>query len=218
MAVVSAMSPDFCNTLGPRLSLAAEAELRDLANVLSSVDLRHDTPDTCACRLTNSKLSNKSFYFNSFRHLQIDDVACKVWKSAAPLRCKIFCWLARKKRLPTNERRFRHHLCASVGCPSCSQDEDVAHLLFRCPQALQVWKFFYPDFDEQGPSSLTEFWSSCCPSYVTTTITTAIAWSIWKRRNGRVFHGIVEDLALVTQRCIEDIRLWAVNKVVQALL
>jgi hypothetical protein len=84
MAVVSAMSSDFCNTLGPRLSLAAEADLRDLANVLCSVVLSHDTPDTRACRLTNAKMSNKSFYSNSFRHLQIDDVGCKVWKSAAP--------------------------------------------------------------------------------------------------------------------------------------
>jgi hypothetical protein len=69
---------DFHSILGPRLSQAAEADLRDLANELSSVDLSHDTPDNRTGRLTNKKLSNKSFYSNSFRHLQIDKVGCKV--------------------------------------------------------------------------------------------------------------------------------------------
>jgi hypothetical protein len=48
-----------------------------------------------------------------------------------------------------------------------------------------------------------------CRNFEETTIVAAITWNIWKRRNARVFHGVVEDLALVLQPCIEDIRLWA---------
>jgi hypothetical protein len=43
--------------------------------------LRLDTPDLRVCRLTNKRLSNKSFDSNSFRQLQIDEMACKVWMS-----------------------------------------------------------------------------------------------------------------------------------------
>jgi hypothetical protein len=89
--------------------MAAAADLLDLSFELSLVNFRHDVPDCCDGRLTNKKLSNKSFYVNSFRHLQIDDAASKVWRSVAPLKYKIFCWLARKKHLPTNKQRFRHH-------------------------------------------------------------------------------------------------------------
>jgi hypothetical protein len=50
---------------------------------------------------------------------------------------------------------------------------------------------------------------SCFHSFEESTINTAIAWSIWKRRNALSFNNIVEDLSLVSQRCIEDVRLWA---------
>ncbi|XP_071685447.1 uncharacterized protein [Lolium perenne] len=131
--VATALAPDLRDTLRPRLSLAAETDLRTLASELCSVALRHDSPDTRWDRLTNKKLSNKSVYTNSFRHLQIEEVAGKVWRSAAPLKCKVFCWLAWKKRLPTNERCFRHQLCNTAACLSCFQHEDTHHLLLTCP-------------------------------------------------------------------------------------
>jgi hypothetical protein len=33
-----------------------------------------------------------------------------IWKSYAPLKCKIYCWLAVKDRHWTSDRRFRHGL------------------------------------------------------------------------------------------------------------
>ncbi|KAK1667804.1 hypothetical protein QYE76_055963 [Lolium multiflorum] len=135
--VATALSHDIRHFLVPRLSAAAASELRDLSMELSSVHLNIDNPDIRVCRLTNKKLSNKTLYASTFSHLQVDDVATKVWRSAAPLKCKIFCWLARKKRLPTNERRFRHHLNGSATCLACPLDEDTDHLLLLCPRAKQ---------------------------------------------------------------------------------
>ncbi|KAK1677310.1 hypothetical protein QYE76_038158 [Lolium multiflorum] len=129
--VVVALAPDF------RLSLAADTDLCTLANELCSVALRHDSPDTRWDRLTNKKLSNISVYTNSFRHLRIEEVAEKVWRSAAPLKCKVFCWLAWKKSSPTNERRFQHQLSNTAACLSCSQYEDTDHLLLTCPSARE---------------------------------------------------------------------------------
>jgi hypothetical protein len=62
------------SNLGPRLSAAAVTELRVLTSELSSLELR-DNPDFRNSRLTNKKLSIKSFYANYFRHLQTDELA-----------------------------------------------------------------------------------------------------------------------------------------------
>jgi hypothetical protein len=73
--VAAALAPNFRDTLGPHLSLAAETDLRTLANELSSMALRHDTPDARWGRIANKKLSNKCVYTNSFRHLRIEEAA-----------------------------------------------------------------------------------------------------------------------------------------------
>jgi hypothetical protein len=92
--VAMALTSDFRGTLEPRLSLAAETDLRILANELSSVVLRCDSSDSrCDC-LTNKELSNKSVYTNSVRYLQIVEVAEKVRRGGAPLKCKFFVWLS----------------------------------------------------------------------------------------------------------------------------
>jgi hypothetical protein len=155
--VQTTLSVGLRGSLGPRLTAAAEDDLRALTIELNLVDLRLEVPDLRGTRLTNKKLSNKCFYVNSFRHLQIDDVAPTVWRSAAPLKCKIFCWLARKKRLPTNERRFRHHLSTSATCLSCPLDEDTDHMLLFCPQATEVWGHFHRDFDPGAYTGFSDF-------------------------------------------------------------
>jgi hypothetical protein len=59
--------------------------------------------DVRLCRSTNKALTNRDVYVFSFKHLPQDNRVLKIWKGAAPLKSKIFLWLAHKKRLPTNE-------------------------------------------------------------------------------------------------------------------
>jgi hypothetical protein len=209
ISVATALSSSLSLSLVPRLTEVAMTELRTLTTALGSVVLRLDVPDLRVSRLTNNLLTNKNFYSSFFSNLQLDDIATKVWRSAAPLKCKIFCWLARKKRLPTNERRFRHHLGTSATCLSCPGDEDTDHLLLHCPRASEIWRFFHRDFDDHDYATFPDFWLLRCRTYEETTINTAIAWSIWKRRNALTFNGVIEDISMVAQRCLEDIRLWA---------
>jgi hypothetical protein len=84
----------------------AYADLLALSTELASVALCHVVPDSRVCRLTNKKILNKDFYLNYFLHLQPNELAGMVWRSAAPLKCKIFCWLAKRQCLPTNEQWF----------------------------------------------------------------------------------------------------------------
>ncbi|KAK1621107.1 hypothetical protein QYE76_026624 [Lolium multiflorum] len=136
-----ALSLGLRDSLGPRLTMAAAADLRALSSELSLVRVRIDVPDLRNGRLTNKKLSNKSFYANSFRHLQVDEVANRVWRSAAPL------------------------------------------------------KYFDP-----GTVSSFADWLEKCDTFVETTINTAIAWNIWKRRNTRTFNGVLENYSIVSNR------------------
>jgi hypothetical protein len=106
-------------------------------------------------------------------------------------------------------RRFRHHLSTSATCLSCPEDEDIDHLLLLCPHAQEVWLFFHNNFGSRGITRFTDIWLAQDHSYEEASINTAIAWTIWKRRNALAFDGIVEDLSLVSRRCIEDVRLWA---------
>jgi hypothetical protein len=165
-------------------------------------------PDTRLCRVTNKSLSNKDFYLNTFRHLRLDDRGKMIWDCAAPLKYKIFVWLARRRRLPTNARRFRHQLSSSVMCPSCPLDEDVDHLLVTCHRAHEVWAALLPaDQDLTAPA--TDLLLSRSQSFEDRTIRIAIAWNIWKRRNALVFNSKDEPLHATIGKCIADVRLWA---------
>jgi hypothetical protein len=180
-SVSSVLSFGVRSNLGPRLSHATDVDLRVLADELHSVALRAHLPDYRVGRLTNKMLSNKDFYTTAFRHLQVDVLASSVWRSAAPLKCKIFCWLAKRRRIPTNARQFWHRLTDSAACLSCGQDEDVDHLLLTCPRALETWSFFNHFHSAPAPSGFLDLLLSYCRDIPEATVTAAIVWNIWKR-------------------------------------
>ena len=126
-----------------------------------------------------------------------------------PLKCKIFNWLTRRRRLPTNERRHRHQLAASPSFLSCPEDEDVDHLLLMCPRAREVWDNFFPSADHPPVSTVLKLWDTRCRNQAAGTTCTAISWSIWKRRNDVSVNSVDEPLSVVRRRCVEDLRLWA---------
>ena len=64
----------------------------------------------------------------------------RLWKSWAPLRCKIFLWLAMLNRCWTADRLARRGLQHPDKCLLCDQEEEtVQHILTSCVFARQVW-------------------------------------------------------------------------------
>jgi hypothetical protein len=59
------------------------------------------------------------------------------------------------------------------------------------------------------PSALLTLFHSAFSSFEASTIITAIAWNIWKRRNNLVFNSDDEALPVVIRSCLADIKLWA---------
>ena len=117
-------------------------------------------------------------------------------------------WLAVRNRLPTNDRRFRHHMSADAQCPICPLDEDLDHLLIGCPNASEVWSLLFPSAPAPA-STLAELLDDHARSFAGATICTAVAWHIWKRRNNKVFNGIIDPPLVTVRSCIADVRLWA---------
>jgi len=62
-----------------------------------------------------------------------------IWKTWAPLRVKIFLWLAMKCRHWTADRRARHGLEARELCYLCDQgQETIDHIIAVCPLSREV--------------------------------------------------------------------------------
>jgi hypothetical protein len=78
-----------------------------------------------------------------------------------------------------------------------------------CHRAREVWQFFQFGPLAQDPPTFAGLLSSCCTSYETTTVFTAIAWNIWKRRNALIFNSEDEDIQALSRWCLADVRLWA---------
>jgi hypothetical protein len=68
-------------------------------------------------------------------------MAKPIWRSFAPPKCKIFGWLAIRRRLWTSDRRAQHGLQDHLDpCGTCLQEEDnVDHILSQCLYAKMVW-------------------------------------------------------------------------------
>jgi len=63
-----------------------------------------------------------------------------IWKTWAPLRVKIFMWLAFRRRHWTADRRRRYGLDARDNCFLCDQEQEtVDHIAASCAFTRELW-------------------------------------------------------------------------------
>jgi hypothetical protein len=150
-------------------------------------------------------------------------MATPLWRSWAPLKCKIFGWLALQYRLWTSDRRHRHGLQDNPdSCAVCLQGEDnVDHVLVRCTYARQVWFRVLIgaglQIQEPGLESTLESWWDQARKRVASkdrrsfdSLVIATAWLIWKQRNARVFGNTRDqcDVSQLVDRIHDEFKLW----------
>ena len=101
-----------------------------------------DRPDKftwpCAASGTYSAISTCN---RLCQELPVCHYASAIWRSWAPLKCKIFTWLAAQYRIWTSDRRARHGLQDTASaCFTCLQEEDnVDHIFMQCVYAQETW-------------------------------------------------------------------------------
>ncbi|GMI74428.1 hypothetical protein HRI_001112100 [Hibiscus trionum] len=68
-----------------------------------------------------------------------------LWGLNLPQRIRVFLWLAMRGSLLTNVERMRRHLTSEGMCQLCRQgNEDIDHVLRRCPPARDLWSKLVP--------------------------------------------------------------------------
>lgn len=105
----------------------------------------------------SGQFSSKSAY-NRFHEGAIKFEPYRLWKAWAPLKAKMFIWLAYWNRCWTADRLQRHDLPHLDACPLCDQrDENINHILVECVFNLEIW--FYAlhliGLERLAPSSST---------------------------------------------------------------
>lgn len=167
------------------MSQAAIIEYQELWRILHEFNLS-DQRDRLVWRWTpDGTYTAKSAY----KMLQAGSVKFRghslIWKTWAPLRVKIFLWLAMKRKHWTADRRARHGLETHDRCLLCDQEpETIDHLLACCPFTREIWHFVLTAVGLQLPPGARS----------------SIAWwrKLRKVANGEKWRGIDSLFALVS--------------------
>lgn len=113
-----------------------------LTQAISSVERNIDEPDQFdwPCDASGKYTASSTYMRLCIGYTRAPAAGC-ISRSWAPLKCKIFMWLACQYRLWTSDRRARHGLQdAPSPCYTCLQDEDNAdHILVQRVYACEVW-------------------------------------------------------------------------------
>lgn len=88
-----------------------------------------------------------------------------IWETWAPLRLKLFLWLAMRRRHWTANRRARHGLDTHENCLLCEQaPESIDHIVVSCSFAQKLWWQIRAAFREssqlQHCNNILKWWQS----------------------------------------------------------
>lgn len=194
------------------LNEAAIQELEFLWDRALAVQIQEGVDDRFIWKwTTNGKYSARSAYLALHTGATSLYGADLIWKSWAPLKVKMFLWLAFLRRHWTADRRIRHGLQARRTCLLCDQeDESMEHILIRCSYSQQIWWTILQRLGlgalPPGEGSLQDWWLRLRAQLPGgkrkgfDTLFALVTWQLWKERNARVFRDAVSLPAELLQR------------------
>lgn len=140
--------------------------------------------------------TTKSAYERFFTGSTTFEPYKRLWRSWAPLRVKIFVWMAVLNRCWTADRLARCGLQHPERCVLCDQEEEtVQHILTSCVFARQIWSSCLSVFGLQAatPSrrdrSLADWWRRAGRRVPRqwkkgfNSLVMLVTWELWKCRN-----------------------------------
>ena len=140
-----------------------------------------------------------------------------IWSSDAPLRCKLFSWLAIQGRCLTADVLARRGMIHNEFCSFClTRPENAVHLLGTCPLALQLWCTILSR--AQLPACFTPHATSSLLDWLEDTtkmlpkpqqrnwiaLSQLVWWTLWKERNSRIFNRRASTISEIFNRITED--------------
>ena len=119
-----------------------------------------------------------------------------IWKTWAPLRVKIFLWLAFRRRHWTGDCP-RHGLEARERCYLCDHaQETIDHIVVSYPYTREVLNLIYQAFGRVFPpatQSIIKWWRRVRADWTGSrrsgidSLFALISWEVWKQRNACCF-------------------------------
>ncbi|PNT77753.1 hypothetical protein BRADI_1g68395v3, partial [Brachypodium distachyon] len=205
--------------VGPNLGENALAEFLLLWERVQGFRLDGTVADTLRWNWSNDGVySAKSAYLNLLAGRALDPYATEIWHSRAPLKCRVFAWLAARNRCWTADRLAKRGLPHPDRCPLCDQEEEsISHLLLGCVLARQVWDTLFSAWGHREcvPSAgacLRDWWSTLSFQRRARkdfrTATTLVLWTIWCHRNDVVFNGASPSVQKMLFIILEELGRW----------
>lgn len=145
-----------------------------------------------------------------------------LWKLPVPPTVRIFSYLMIQDRILIGEVMLRRHMVYRQTCLMCQNcpSESAIHLLFLCPNAVQIWFGVAAHFGFRVMIPKLTIDEIICTSRqqaelegeakrkVWNSLFMCTCWMIWKQRNNKVFTGVQTPTEVVVNRIIEETRLW----------
>jgi hypothetical protein len=182
-----------------RLTVEAIIEYLTLWDRLEGVQLHLDQEDVVHWTGSpDGRYSAQSAYQLLHRQLPRRPEARLIWKSWAPLRVKLFMWLACHGRIWTADRGRRRNLEAHEYCLLCDQLlESADNLLVTCPVAKEIYwlAFTWARCSCTFGAALTlrDWWEQLLTAQAprrkkgAASLFILVAWFIWKEHKARMF-------------------------------
>jgi hypothetical protein len=198
------------NDVRGALSLNAMAQCLLLLSLVTTFFRDAEVPDefTWPCA-KNGQYSARETYKRLCLGRERWEGASYVWRCWAPLRCKIFAWLALHARLWTADRRFRFGLQTTrSSCFTCLQEEDtVKHIMAGCVYTRQVWVGWLLKLQimvdaPQMDDSLQSWWFRTRTRFGSKerrgfdSLVVLVSWRLWRQRNVRCFNNIQKQFSV----------------------
>jgi len=192
------------------LSLQALTEYLHLWGAVRNIHL-NEPPDKTVWRWTQDGKYLAKCAYNMLHAPAIPFLGHRlIWKTWAPLRIKIFLWLAFKRRHWTSDQRARHGQEEREMCYLCDQErETIDHILATCPFTRELWYFILHALGKkplpQAANSTLRWWR-CLRSLHDgdrrsgmDSLFAPVSWQVWKERNARCFRDATATVSELLQ-------------------
>jgi hypothetical protein len=162
-------------------------------DLLQDVQL-NDEEDRLIWRWTVDGTYTSRFAYRALHSASHPTPGCdRLWGTWAPLRVKIFLWIAPRSRHWTADRRARHGLDANEHYFLCDQEpETIDHIIASCSFSKQVWWNILARLGANaaliGGESILAWWESWRLCWNgdkrkgADSLFTLVAWELWKER------------------------------------
>ena len=192
-------------------------------DLLVNIELQSETPDSVTWLWTpNGQYSATSAYEMQFEGSIRFSFRDTIWNSGAPLKCRVFCWLALRGKCNTADCLQKKGWPHNAACVFClSEQETALHLLATCPVISRLWEKIIrtaalnPNLRPRADIASLEEWimttSRRLPQATQKSWTALVHltwWSIWKERNNRIFNNKAEPLSRIHSMIIDEARCW----------